>query len=143
MGDPDILILDEPTAGLDPKERINIRNFISKLSKDKIIFFATHVVSDIECIADSILLIKKGKLIQQGTPIELIDSVSGNVVETLCSKEELEELQKKYPVHNLFQKRSGFMFRIVGGAFEERFEAVKDDISLEDVFLYYLNKKDI
>lgn len=143
MGDPDILILDEPTAGLDPKERINIRNFISKLSKDKIIFFATHVVSDIECIADSVLLIKKGKLIQQGTPIELIDSVSGNVVETLCSKEELEELQKKYPVHNLFQKRSGFMFRIVGGAFEERFEAVKDDISLEDVFLYYLNKKDI
>ena len=89
------------------------------------------------------MLIKKGKLIQQGTPIELIDSVSGNVVETLCSKEELEELQKKYPVHNLFQKRSGFMFRIVGGAFEERFEAVKDDISLEDVFLYYLNKKDI
>lgn len=140
MGNPDILILDEPTAGLDPKERINIRNFISELSKDKIIFFATHVVSDIECIADSVLLIKEGKLIKQGTPIELIDSVAGHVAQTICSKEELSKLQKKYPTHNLFQKRAGFMFRIVGEEFEERFQLVKNDISLEDVFLYYVER---
>ena len=60
LGNPKILILDEPTAGLDPKERIGIRNYIAELSKDKIILFATHVVSDIECIADHVLLIKKG-----------------------------------------------------------------------------------
>ncbi len=62
LGNPQILILDEPTAGLDPKERIGIRNYIAKLSKDKIILFATHVVSDIECIADRVLLLKKEKL---------------------------------------------------------------------------------
>ena len=71
LGNPRILILDEPTAGLDPKERIAIRNYISQLSRNKIILFATHVVSDIECIADQVLLIKKGKLIASGTMEEL------------------------------------------------------------------------
>ena len=84
LGDPKILILDEPTAGLDPKERINIRNYIAELSKDKIILFATHVVSDIECIADCVLLLKKGEIIAQGTPIELIEAMSGKVGEIKC-----------------------------------------------------------
>ena len=71
LGNPKILILDEPTAGLDPKERISIRNYIAELSKDKIILFATHVVSDIECIADQVMLLKKGEIIANGTPVEL------------------------------------------------------------------------
>lgn len=75
LGNPKILILDEPTAGLDPKERIGIRNYIAELSKDKIILFATHVVSDIECIADHVLLIKKGQIVATGTPVELIEKM--------------------------------------------------------------------
>lgn len=81
LGSPKILILDEPAAGLDPKERISIRNYIANLSKDKIILFATHVVSDIECISDKVMLIKNGRLIAVGTPQELIDSIRGKTVE--------------------------------------------------------------
>ena len=72
LGEPRILILDEPTAGLDPKERIAIRNYISELSKNRIILFATHVVSDIECIADKVLIMRKGKLIALDSPQGLI-----------------------------------------------------------------------
>jgi len=76
LGEPKIIILDEPTAGLDLKERIAIRNYIAELSKDKIILFETHVVSDIECIADQVLLIKQGEIVATGTPRELIESMN-------------------------------------------------------------------
>ena len=75
LGNPKVLLLDEPTAGLDPRERIRIRNFIKELSKDRIVLLATHIVSDIESIADQVLLMKKGKLIKTDTPQQLIDSI--------------------------------------------------------------------
>ena len=75
MGDPKVLILDEPTAGLDPKERVRIRNFIKELAKDRIVLLATHIVSDIESIADEVLLMKKGRLLKMDTPASLISSL--------------------------------------------------------------------
>lgn len=75
LGNPKVLLLDEPTAGLDPRERIRIRNFIKELSKDRIVLLATHIVSDIESIADQVLLMKKGKLVKVDTPERLIDSI--------------------------------------------------------------------
>lgn len=137
LGDPKIIILDEPTAGLDPKERIRIRNFIAELSTDKIILYATHVVSDIECIADKVIVIRNGELLQSGTPTELMETVEGHIFEIACKKEHLKELCKKYPNGNVLQKKHGFLFRIAGDNIPEGFYTVTDGIGLEDVYLYY------
>lgn len=142
IGEPKILILDEPTAGLDPKERIRIRNFISELSKDKIIIYATHVVSDIECIADQVLLMKRGKMIGMGTPSELIDALTGKVAEVVCTKEELSSLQQKHKFANVSQKREGLTIRVVGDDLPAEYKRVEDDINLEDVYLYYFEYLD-
>ena len=134
---PDVLILDEPTAGLDPKERISIRNYIAELSKDKIILFATHVVSDIECIADKVLLLKSGEIIATGTPVELIESMAGKVGEITCTLDEVGELQKEYKIGNIRQRKNGLALRVVGDELPEEAVKVGDNIDLEDVYLYY------
>ena len=128
LGNPQILILDEPTAGLDPKERIGIRNYIAKLSKDKIILFATHVVSDIECIADRVLLLKKGEIIAEGTPIHLIESMTGKVGEIICPLDD---------IGNIRQRKEGLALRVVGNQLPDNAVKVSDNIDLEDVYLYY------
>lgn len=138
LGNPKIIILDEPTAGLDPKERINIRNIIAELSKDKIIIIATHVVSDIECIANEVALLKKGKLICMDTPMNLIRSLNGKVGEIPCTKEELIELQQRYKSGNTIQKENGVFLRVVGDSLPEEAILLKENISLEEVYLYYL-----
>lgn len=81
LGNPRILLMDEPTAGLDPKERINFRKYISKLAKNKIIIISTHVVSDVERIADKILIINNGELIAADSPDNFINSVKGRNLE--------------------------------------------------------------
>lgn len=137
LGNPKILILDEPTAGLDPKERISIRNYIAELSKDKIILFATHVVSDIECIADKVLLLKSGEIIATGTPVELIESMAGKVGEITCTLDEVGELQKEYKIGNIRQRKNGLALRVVGDKLPDEAVRVEDNIDLEDVYLYY------
>ena len=137
LGDPDILILDEPTAGLDPKERIAIRNYIAELSRNKIILFATHVVSDIECIADYVLLLKKGEIIAMGTPVELIEKMHGRVAEITCTLDEVGKLQEKYHIGNIRQRKNGIALRLVGDELPDEAVMVDENIDLEDVYLYY------
>jgi ABC-type multidrug transport system ATPase subunit len=81
LGDPKILILDEPTAGLDPRERLRLRQYISDLAQDRIVFLTTHIVSDIESIADDVLLMKQGELVRHGAPEALIASCGGTDLE--------------------------------------------------------------
>lgn len=107
LGNPQILILDEPTAGLDPKERIRIRNFISRISKDKIVLIATHVVSDIETIAREIILLGKGNLMGQGTPENLCKNLAGNVWECTIHSEQYPMLEEKGMVSNVQEMPGG------------------------------------
>lgn len=138
LGNPSILILDEPTTGLDPEERIRIRNYISELSTNKIVLFATHVVSDIESIATEVLLIRQGELLKKASPLALIEEISGKVGEGLVTREEIAVLQKKYQIGNVYQGRQGLKLRLVADELPEGFVPVTDHIDLEDVYLYYL-----
>ncbi|MBQ8637606.1 MAG: ABC transporter ATP-binding protein [Lachnospiraceae bacterium] len=138
LNDPEILILDEPTAGLDPKERIRIRNFVSEISQNRIVLLATHVVSDVECIAKEIILLKQGTVIRQKTPAELICEMDGLVWEFCVSAEELADVQKQYRVSNLSICPEGILVRAVGKREEIRRRKRPVRAGLEDVYLYYM-----
>lgn len=137
LGNPQILILDEPTAGVDPQERIRIRNHIASIAKDRIVLLATHIVSDIECISNQVLLMNKGKLVLSGTPKELMDSLQGKVAERICTRDELDTYQAHLTKGTLSHRQDGYVLRIVGEDIPPSFHLVDHDISLEEAYLYY------
>ena len=132
----EILILDEPTAGLDPEERIRLRNYIAEISESRMVLVATHVVDDIECIAHKVILMKKGKLLRFATPGELIGEISGKVGEFCGTFEEVNSLKEKYGKGQTIRREEGFIFRVAEENLPENFRRVSD-ISLEDVYLFY------
>ena len=137
LNDPEVLILDEPTAGLDPKERIRIRNFVSEIALNKIVIYATHVVSDIEYIAKEILLLKEGKLLFHGTTQSILDTLNGKVFETVVSKEQVDIIQNKYCVSGLSGVPDGVKVRLVADDFPAAGKSFHiTDPTLEDVYLY-------
>ena len=101
LGDPEILILDEPTAGLDPKQRIAIRNYISKIAFNKIVLIATHVVPDIEFIAKDIIMLKKGVIVDNAPPHELVKKIDGGVWLVPCAEHEVQAMQDRFRVTNI------------------------------------------
>lgn len=136
---PEILVLDEPTAGLDPGERIRFRNIISRLSKDKLVLLTTHIVSDVEYIAKEVLILNKGKLVMQGSPEQLENGIKGKVWEVIVSEEEIESVVEKYQVRNIKRLEGEFSLRIVSeDAPPGRCKKVQP--SLEDVFLSIFEK---
>ncbi|NBH27155.1 ATP-binding cassette domain-containing protein [Lachnospiraceae bacterium] len=136
LGDPEILILDEPTAGLDPSERIRFRNLISKFARGRTILLATHIVSDVECIAKEIMILKEGSLITQGTTDTLEENIYGKVWEVTVNGEDAARLGSQYYVSNMKQQGERFLVRIVSDMLPDS-DAVKVSPNLEDVFLYY------
>ncbi len=136
MGDPEILLLDEPTAGLDPKERIRIRNFISEIAENKIVLISTHVVSDIEFIAKEIILLKSGKLVLHNTCENLIKEVENKVYEIEADREKLKYYQENYRVSNLYHSDDKIIVRIVTDNKPENCKAEAVKPTLEDLYLY-------
>ena len=140
LNGPKILILDEPTAGLDPSERIRFRNLISELSEDRIVLLSTHIVSDIEYIAGDILLMKDGCLAISGTAKGLIDSMPEPVWSCTVPKSRIDSCLKAYKVANVKTIPGGAELRIVSKGRPAE-DAVRVEPTLEDVFLCYFGER--
>ena len=136
LNDPEILILDEPTAGLDPKERVRFRNIISRLSSDRIIILATHIVSDLEWAAKEVILIREGKLVQKSPPLALQSALEGKVWKLHADEAEIQEYSKKFNIANAAAADGKYELRIVS-AEKPHPSARPEQPRLEDVYLYY------
>ena len=139
VNDPGILVLDEPTAGLDPNERIRLRNIISKFSKDRIVLLATHIVSDIEYVAKEVIIIDQGKLVDKGDSKSLTESVQNKVWPMEVTKEEINYLLETYSVGNVIPTEKGYRLKVVSEECPGE-NALPVSPTLEDVFLKYFGK---
>lgn len=138
LGNPSLLILDEPTAGLDPNERIAMRNLIAKEALDRIVILATHIISDVECVADEIVLMKKGQLVGCKTPEVWLDDVKPYVREFVCNPGEIEKIQEDYVVSNMRQCQEGISIRVIGEKFDGNIFKLAETLpTLDDVYLYF------
>ena len=140
LGDPKILILDEPTAGLDPNERIRFRNLISELSQERLVLLSTHIVSDIEYIANEILLMKDGEIKAFGTSQELIAAMPEQVWSVDIAKKDIEAYMKAYKISNVKTIPDGANLRIISSEKPAK-NAVLENATLEDLFLNYFGER--
>ncbi|HIV12704.1 MAG TPA: ABC transporter ATP-binding protein [Candidatus Pullilachnospira stercoravium] len=140
LNDPRILILDEPTAGLDPNERIRFRNLISELSEERLVLLSTHIVSDIEYIANEIWLMKDGRIIQQGTLDQMLSSMPEQVWVGHVEKQRVSGLISQYKISNMKAEGNAVELRIISRE-QPLPGAVCVQPTLEDVFLHYFGEK--
>lgn len=139
LNNPKILVLDEPTAGLDPKERVRFRNLISQLGKDRIVLLSTHIVSDVEHIADTILIMKNGQMLHCGSLENIMGVIDGKVFEFSADSKTAELLSRRYPVINFRTEGENVLLRLVC---DERPSAAAVNVpaTLEDLYLYYFSE---
>ena len=140
LGDPKILILDEPTAGLDPNERIRFRNLISELAGERLVLFSTHIVSDIEYIANEILLMQGGEIKASGTAEELLSAMPEEVWSLEVEKKEIERYMRNYKVSNVKTIPGGAVLRLIASE-KPSSRAVREEATLEDLFLDYFGER--
>ena len=135
LNDPRVLILDEPTAGLDPRERVRFRNLISALADRRIILLSTHIVSDVEYIADEILMMREGKLIHTGNPEKIICPMQGKVWECRSDAAGVKALSRQHTIANLRREKDAVVLRVIA-EHPPMPQACMLTPTLEDLYLY-------
>ncbi|MGA2430228.1 MAG: ABC transporter ATP-binding protein [Candidatus Acidiferrum sp.] len=140
LNDPQLLIVDEPTAGLDPEERVRFRNLLSELSGERIVILSTHIVSDVEAVATSIAILAHGQLLAHGAPEALLASVSGKVWEVIVPSADMNALRQKHLISSTAHRSDGVHARVVADVAPGR-EARQLEPSLEDAYLAALAKQ--
>ena len=136
LNDPAVLVLDEPTAGLDPKERVRFRNLIAGFAQDKVVLLSTHIVSDVESIADRILVMRSGAFVMEGNPSDLLEAVRGKVWEVEVSSREAESLSARLAVANARYGEGGRSFVRYVSDEPAVPGSVPANPTLEDLYLY-------
>jgi len=137
LNDPQILIVDEPTAGLDPEERVRFRNLLSELSGERVIILSTHIVSDVEATATDIALISNGTLVAHATPEELLRKVEGKVWEGIVPSGELQAVKQHYLISGTLRRADGVHIRMLSPSAPNGAQPLAP--TLEDAYLYCLN----
>jgi ABC-2 type transport system ATP-binding protein len=140
LNDPQLLIVDEPTVGLDPEERVRFRNLLSDLSGERIVILSTHIVSDVEATATRIALVNKGKLLCESAPEELLRELEGKVWEWNVCSEDLIPLKQKHIISGTIRRSDGVQVRVVSATQPDR-QAGCVSPSLEDAYLYFVRGK--
>ena len=141
LNEPQVLILDEPTAGLDPQERIRFRGLLNRLGKDRLVLLSTHIVSDVESAADQVILLRRGQVIGQGTPTELLRQLEGKVWNVPVTAQEQEALAARYPCSNVSRVDGVTYMRLIADTPPTgRAEGVP--ANLEDLSLYHFGQTD-
>lgn len=140
LNDPAVLIVDEPTVGLDPEERIQFRNLLASLSADRIILLSTHIVTDVESIAPCIAIMREGRLLKYSTPESLIKEVDGMVWGCVVSSSKLTELQRHLVISSSIQRSDGIHIRVVS-AEQPSLDATPLPPTLEDAYLFTATPK--
>ena len=140
LNDPQLLIVDEPTVGLDPEERVRFRNLLSDLSGERIVVLSTHIVSDVEATATRIALVNKGKLLREAAPEDLLKELGGMVWEWIVPSDELPALKQKHIVSGTIRRSEGVEVRVVSGSRPE-VRAQNVTPNLEDAYLHFIGRE--
>jgi ABC-type multidrug transport system ATPase subunit len=136
---PRLLIVDEPTAGLDPEERVRVRSLISELGEGRVVILSTHIVEDVLAVADSLAIMHRGRVVFNGTARELLEQVADHVWQVELDRKELAQLKEKYPITSVLRAREGVQVRLIAEQVDHP-NAARAEPSFEDAYIWLMGQ---